>query len=250
MIEGTIFSIEEFALNDGPGIRTTVFLKGCPLRCVWCHNPEGIPFAPQMLSTQQGERLCGERYTASRLAGVLLRGSEFFRATGGGVTFTGGEPLAQPDFLAAVLGMLPGVHTAIETSGFSSGAVFRRIISLTDLVLLDIKSMDRAMHERYTGVNNTQILRNLDCLCMGDKPFIIRLPLIPGINDSREQMTMVLERIKGAPALQRVEMLRYHLSAGAKYAMTGQSYAPPFDPSREVAIHNVFEENNIKTIIL
>ena len=251
MTRGTIFSIEEFALNDGPGIRTTVFLKGCPMRCAWCHNPEGFSFAPEILKTSEGERLCGELYTARQLADKLLRNREFFASTGGGVTFTGGEPLAQPDFLAETLEMLTGgVHTAIETSGYASEDVFRRIVALTNLVLFDIKSMDTSIHKQYTGVDNTLILKNLEYLCGSGKEFIVRLPLIPAVNDSLEQMTAVLEAIKGAVALQRVEMLRYHRTAGAKYAMTGRTYSPPFDPQAEVAIHNVFENNHIKNIIL
>jgi pyruvate formate lyase activating enzyme len=250
MTQGTIFSIEEFALSDGPGIRTTVFLKGCPLRCAWCHNPEGFSFTPEVLKTSDGERICGEVFTARQLADKLLPHRDFFASTGGGVTFTGGEPLAQSDFLAETLGMLTGVHTAIETSGYASESIFRQIIALTDLVLFDIKSMEPSIHKQYTGVDNTQILKNLKYLCEGGKDFIVRLPLIPGVNDTLEQMTAVLEAIKGAKALQRVELLRYHRTAGAKYAMTGRVYSPPFDPQAEVAIHNVFETHNIKTIIL
>jgi len=250
MTQGTIFSIEEFALNDGPGIRTTVFLKGCPLRCAWCHNPEGLSFAPEMLKTSEEERLCGEVYTPRQLADKLLRSRDFFASTGGGVTFTGGEPLAQPDFLAETLVMLTGVHTAIETSGYAPEEIFRRIVSLTNLVLFDIKSIDQSVHRQYTGVDNGLILRNLEYLCGSSKPFVVRLPLIPGVNDTSEQMTAVLEAIQGAGALQRVEMLRYHRTAGAKYAMVGKVYSPPFDPQREVAVHNVFEAHNINTIIL
>ena len=251
MTQGTIFSIEEFALNDGPGVRTTVFLKGCPLRCAWCHNPEGLSFASEVLKTSEGERLCGEFYTAEQLVGKLLCNRDFFASTGGGVTFTGGEPLAQPDFLTEMLEMLAGkIHTAIETSGYASEDIFRQIIALTDLVLFDIKSMNPFIHKQYTGVDNIGILKNLEYLCGCGKEFIIRLPLIPRVNDSLEQMNAVLEVIKGACALQRVEMLRYHRTAGAKYAMCGRIYSPPFDPQAEVEIHNVFEMHNIKTIIL
>ena len=251
MTQGTIFSIEEFALNDGPGIRTTVFLKGCPLRCAWCHNPEGLSFAPEILKTNEGERLCGEIYTAEQLVGMLLRNRDFYASTGGGVTFTGGEPLAQPDFLCETLEMLAGkIHTAIETSGFASEDVFRRVIALTDLVLFDIKSMNPSIHRKFTGVDNKCILKNLKYLCSSGKELIIRLPLIPQVNDSLEQMTAVLEFIKGAGAVHRVEMLRYHRTAGAKYAMCGRDYSPPFNPQAEVEIHNVFENQNIKTIIL
>jgi pyruvate formate lyase activating enzyme len=251
MTKGIVFSIEEFALNDGPGIRTTVFLKGCPLRCAWCHNPEGFSFAPEVLKTSEGERLCGEIYTPRQLADKLLRYSDFFAATVGGVTFTGGEPLAQPDFLAETLGMLTGmIHTAIETSGYASPTVFRQILTLTDLTLFDIKSMDPVIHEQYTGVSNAMILKNLAYLCDSGKAFVIRLPLIPGVNDTLEQITAVLDAVKGAQALQRVEMLPYHKTAGAKYALTGRVYSPPFDTQAEVQIHDVFSACGIKVIRL
>ena len=251
MTKGIIFSIEEFALNDGPGIRTTVFLKGCPLRCAWCHNPEGFSFAPEVLKTSEGERVCGTFYTAEQLTGMLMRNCDFFASTGGGVTFTGGEPLAQPEFLIETLGMLTGkIHTAIETSGYASADVFQQITTLTDLVLFDVKSMDSSIHRQYTGVDNTCILKNLAYLCRSGKEFIIRLPLIPRVNDSLEQMTAVLEAIRGAAALQRVEMLRYHQTAGAKYTMCGRTYSPPFNPQSEAEIHNVFEQCHINTILL
>lgn len=117
-MDGTIFSIEEFAVNDGPGIRTTVFLKGCPLRCRWCHNPEGMAFAPQILKKKNGaEEICGERVSPRELAGRLLRNERIFRMNEGGVTFTGGEPLAQPQFLFETMELLKGrVHIALETS--------------------------------------------------------------------------------------------------------------------------------------
>ena len=249
-MQGIIFSIEEFALNDGPGIRTTVFLKGCPLSCVWCHNPEGIAFEPQMLKTTEGERLCGESISAAALSERLLRHREFFEKTGGGITITGGEPLAQPAFLAELLRKLAPVHLAIETSGFASEKVFRRIVALTDLVLFDVKTVDATVHQKYTGVDNTPVLRNLRWLCNSGKDFIVRLPLIPGVNDSQENMEAVLDIIKDARSLLRVEMLRYQRTAGAKYAMVGRDYAPPFDVNAEVEIHNVFEKYHIKTIIL
>ena len=250
MLQGTIFSIEEFALNDGPGIRTTVFLKGCPLGCVWCHNPEGIAFTPQLMKTAEGERTCGEIITTGALVERLLRHSEFLEQTGGGVTFTGGEPLAQPAFLEELLRKLAPVHRAIETSGYAPTEIFRRIISLADLTLFDIKTIDAGVHKKYTGADNNLILRNLQWLCESGKDFIIRLPLIPGVNDSLEAMEAVLEIIRDAPSLLRVEMLRYHRTAGAKYAMIGLDYSPPFDTGAEVEVHNVFENFHIKTIIL
>ena len=252
MPQGTIFSIEEFAINDGPGIRTTVFFKGCPLRCAWCHNPEGFSFAPQTIRTIDGERICGEVITARELADRLAKNADVLDLTLGGITITGGEPLAQPDFLAELLALLheQGIHTAIETSGYAPAEVFRRIVPLTDLVLFDVKSMDTAIHKKYTGVDNTCILANLKWLIGNGIKFIVRLPLIPGINDSVAQMEAVLEVIKDATSLVRVEMLRYNKIAGAKYSMLGMEYNPPFDVHVPVKINNIFEKNNIKTILL
>ena len=253
MSQGIIFSIEEFALNDGPGIRTTVFFKGCPLRCVWCHNPEGWSFAPQTVCTMDGERICGESITAMQLADRLSKNAGILKMTQGGITITGGEPLAQPDFLAELLILLHelGMHTAIETSGHASSEIFRQIAPLADLILFDIKSMDAEIHMKYTGVNNSLILDNLQWLAGSGVKFIVRLPLIPGVNDSIAQMEAVFGAIKDAVGLVRVEMLRYHKTAGAKYAMVGMEYNPPFDVHAPVEVNNfVFEKNNIKTIFL
>lgn len=250
MSKGIIFSIEEFAINDGPGIRTTVFLKGCPLRCAWCHNPEGLSFAPQVMHSHEGDRICGEEYTAQTLAARLLKDREFFAMNDGGVTVTGGEPLAQPEFLIELLQLLKPVHRVIETSGYASDEVFQRVLPFVDLFLFDLKAMNSEIHKKYTGVDNAPILRNLATLCESGKPFIIRLPLIPGVNDTEEHMTLVREAIEGSPGLVRVEMLRYHKTAGAKYAMIDTHYDPPFDPDAEVRIHNVFKDTNIKTLLL
>ena len=252
MAQGTIFSIEEFALHDGPGIRTTVFFKGCPLRCAWCHNPEGFSFTPQIIHTIDGERICGELITAEALADRLAQNAGFFDMTLGGITVTGGEPLAQPEFLAELLSLLHkrGIHTAIETSGYASAEVFKHIVPLTDLILFDIKSMDASIHKKYTGIDNALILINLEWLVRSKAKFIVRLPLIPNVNDSAEQMEAVFETIKDATGLVRVEMLRYHKTAGAKYAMLGMVYNPPFDVHIPVEINNIFEKNNIKNIIL
>lgn len=249
--KGTLFSVEEFAVNDGPGIRTTIFLKGCPLHCAWCHNPEGISPEPQYMDKKGEQTLCGYTVTSEELAALILRNKEIYTLNEGGVTFTGGEPLLQSAFLSDVLKRIrPEVHTAIETSGFSSVAVFREIVSLLDLVLFDVKHTDSVLHKKYTGADNRPILRNLEWLCASDTPFIIRIPLIPGVNDTKENMLAVLALIKEAKALRRVEILRYHKMAGAKYNMIGQDYNPPFDTEQIPQVYNVFEENNIKTIIL
>lgn len=244
MTQGLIFSIEEFAINDGPGIRKTVFLKGCPLRCAWCHNPEGLFGGPQIMHGRDGDELCGRFVRSTELAASLLKDSDFYTMSNGGVTFTGGEPTMQSDFLIEVLEMLKGkVHTALETSGFCPEPVFRRIVGLTDYVLFDIKAVNPEVHKRYTGVDNALILKNLDNLIRSGKPFVVRIPLIPGVNDSLEAMEQVHELIMDAPGLQRVEILRYHKTAGAKYPKVDMEYNPPFDTDAEPQIHNIFENS-------
>ena len=247
-MKGTIFSIEDFAINDGPGIRTTVFLKGCPLRCAWCHNPEGWSPQPQVMHKATGDELCGREIDSRDLIALLRKDKTIYAMNEGGVTFTGGEPTMQADFLCEVLEGLQDIHTAIETSGYCSEATFRAILSRLSLVLFDIKHTDPGEHRRYTGVDNAPILRNLQMLIDSGKPFVARVPLIPGVNDSLEVMTAIRDLVCGAPGLQRLELLRYHKTAGAKYPMLGMDYQPPFDTRKTPLIHPIFQ--GIKTIVL
>lgn len=142
-----------------------------------------------------------------------------------------------------------GVHTAVETSGYAAPEVFRRVAGHADLVLFDVKHADPVQHRRWTGVDNAPILRNLAWLCTSGRPFVVRIPLIPGVNDTRENMLQTCLLIKDAPGLERVEILRYHKTAGAKYAMIGRTYAPGFDTGAEPRVHDVFSDYNLKTLI-
>lgn len=166
-MDGTIFSIEEFAVNDGPGNQDDGLSERLPLRCRWCHNPEGMAFAPQILKKKNGaEEICGERVSPRELAGRLLRNERIFRMNEGGVTFTGGEPLAQPQFLFETMELLKGrVHIALETSAHAPPEIFRRAAELADLILIDCKSCDPEVHKKFTGVGNARILENLKYLC-------------------------------------------------------------------------------------
>ena len=247
-MKGTIFSIEDFAINDGPGIRTTVFLKGCPLRCAWCHNPEGWSPLPEMMHKPGGDELCGKEMESAALVALLRKDRDVYAMNRGGVTFTGGEPTLQTDFLCEVLDGLSGIHTAIETSGYCRETDFCRLLERLSLVMFDIKHPDSALHRRYTGVDNAPILRNLSILKESGKPFVARVPLIPGVNDSEEAMTGIRDLLAGAPGLQRLELLRYNSAAGAKYPMLGLEYNPPFDASVQPVVHQVFQ--GINTLIL
>ena len=264
--EGIVFEVREFCLHDGPGIRTTVFFKGCPLRCVWCHNPEGLAREPQLLvnlancthcgacrkvcrhpdhctacgacvavCAQGCRRLCGRRISAEALATELRKNESFFETYQGGITFSGGEPMAQIDFLEELAARLRPIHLALETSGFAPLKNYRRAIQSVDWIFQDLKHPDPVEHKRYTGVDLQPILENLAWLKASGRPFVARIPLIPGVNDAPATLARFAELLQGPSGLTGVELLPYHLTAGAKYSLLGQTYNPPFDPSRPLA---------------
>lgn len=277
MSTGIVFDIKEFAVFDGPGIRTTVFMKGCPLRCQWCHNPEGLSPKPQLMVSTAAcvhcgacERVCrhpdhcvvcgecipvcklglrkiaGTAWTAEALSARLNKDADVFAATGGGVTFSGGDPLLQWNFVSEVVDRLEGVHTAIETSGFTSDAVFEQVMDKLDLVMMDWKVSDPEKHRHFTGVDQAPIRRHAEMLAAGDTPFILRMPIIPGVNDVPEHFKTVADLVKGAKALVRIDILPYQRAAGAKYEMVGKTYAPEFDEA--AALHyytDCFDEAGI-----
>ena len=260
---GTVFDIKEFAVFDGPGIRTTVFMKGCPLSCMWCHNPEGLSPKPQLMVSRAActgcgacRRVCpspeacmacgacvpvcrggyrkivGTVWTAEALSARLQKDADVYAMSGGGVTFSGGEPLMQWDFVADVITRLDGVHTAVETSGFASDAVFEDAMARCDLIMMDWKVSDPALHKRYTGVDQAVIRRHAQMLCAGSTPFILRMPIIPGVNDNEAHFETAAQLVKDARALVRVDVLPYQRAAGAKYDMVGRTYSVDFDEAR------------------
>ena len=274
-MDGVVFDIKEFAVFDGPGVRTTVFMKGCPLRCQWCHNPEGLSAHPQLMVSTGACRKCGaclmhcplpdktpglsmiparcdacgqcvpycpeglrkiagKTWTDDELAAHLKKGEKLFSETGGGVTFSGGEPLLQWPFVKAVIAKLPGIHTAVQTSGFTSDDVVGEVMETFDLIMLDVKQVDPELHRRFCGQDNACILRHARMLAEGETPYVLRVPLIPGVNDNEAHLSGVAALCKGAKALVKVELLPYHKTAGAKYAMVGASYTPEFDTEAEV----------------
>lgn len=264
MSSGVLFDIKEFAVFDGPGIRTTVFMKGCPLRCQWCHNPEGLCMQPQLMVSRAacthcgacrrvcrhadgcivcGEcipvcraglrRIAGERWEAEALAARLQKDVDVYALSGGGVTFSGGEPLMQWPFVSQVIAQLEEVHTAIETSGYAPDEVFADAMERCDLILMDWKVSDPVMHRRYTGADQTPIRRHVQMLANGDTPFILRMPIIPGVNDSEEHFQAAAQLVREARSLVRVEVLPYQRAAGAKYEMVGMAYRPDFQQENE-----------------
>lgn len=281
---GKIFDIEEFAVYDGPGIRTVIFFKGCPLHCMWCHNPEGLDFSPTRITQVRLCEHCGAcnlacstggkgRCTgclkcvqacrkglisiagldtdAKSVANQVMRNADILRMNAGGVTFSGGEPLMQPDFLIEIRTLLSSLHAAVETSGYTDEATFRRVIACLDYVIMDLKIIDCHQHIKYTGVRNDIILKNLEILKRSGIPFQINIPLIPGVNDHFENMEKTAALIEGAECLDRVALLPYHKAAGAKYESTGKTYHPAFNPDQPPnIIKEPFLNRNMEVIVL
>ena len=219
---GRVFEIREFTLHDGPGVRTTVFLKGCPLRCAWCHNPEGQSFEKETMVRKDGRRVpCGEDWSPEALAEELLKNADIMASSGGGVTFSGGEPLSQSDFVLAVAALLkPKVGVAIETSGYAPGDVYERVISQMDFVYQDLKHHDADAFRKWCGGELGVVLDNIARLRRSGVRHSLRVPLIPGVNDSEADRGAFAALADGSP----VEYLPYNPAAGAKYPMLGRKY--------------------------
>jgi pyruvate formate lyase activating enzyme len=233
MSRGTVFDIREFTLHDGPGVRTTVFLKGCPMRCSWCHNPESRSARSQTIEAAGVRRTVGRRYSAAELAAILNRQASVLREIGG-VTFSGGEPLAQAEFLCDVIDRLAGLHVVLDTSGYAAPAMFAWVLSRCDLVHYDLKLIDPLQHRRFTGCDNATILSNLRRLSESGVPFVARVPLIPGVTDTRENFAGLAGVLRGLPGLLRVDLLPYNRAAGGKYPTFGMRFEPGFDEGAEV----------------
>ena len=265
MVSGLVFNIQRFSVHDGPGIRTTVFLKGCPLRCLWCHNPEGInphreiiiietrcigcgkcievcPVCSENVNKTvhakitkstliaqhiDGCQLCGEcvkncpaearmiagtEYTATELVKELLKDRMFFEESNGGVTFSGGEPLMQPEFVMETISILKKqeVHVAIDTCGFSPHDTIRKIAGYVDLILFDLKFISPGKHRKYTGVSNELIIENLAILDKAKKDIWIRIPLIPGVNTNESEIEAIIKFLKPLHSIRQINLLPYH----------------------------------------
>ena len=214
--QGRIFDIKRFSSHDGPGIRSTVFLTGCPLRCAWCHNPEALVCDDD----SAGERV--RNLSVKELITELEKDISYFDASGGGITVSGGEPLVQSRFVLDLLRTCRQreLHTAVDTSGCVDPAVLLEAASLTNLILYDIKSLDSAVHREWTGVGNQRILDNLMLLNSLRMEVWIRLPMIPGVNDDQGNLDAVIQWLS-ATRFRRVSLLPYHRIAEGKYQRLG-----------------------------
>jgi pyruvate formate lyase activating enzyme len=228
-----IFDIRRFTIHDGPGIRTTVFFKGCPLRCTWCHNPEsqevGVEHALMRRNLDgkifESQLTIGSWQSAADVMTEIEKDEVFFRESGGGVTFSGGEPLMQADALKELLQICKqkGYHTAVDTSGHTEPAAIGKVLDLADLWLFDLKLMNDSSHIEYTGVSNELAIRNLEILARSGKEIIIRFPLIPGINDdplNLEEICSLMKRL----GLKKIDILPYHSIAKEKYHRMGKAF--------------------------
>jgi pyruvate formate lyase activating enzyme len=251
MTNGIVFDIKEFAIHDGPGIRTTVFLKGCPMSCMWCHNPEGQSRQPQLIRSAAGERVAGSEYTPIELAALLNPQVELLRANEGGITFSGGEPLMQTTFVAEVIGLLDDVHLLLDTCGYGSERDFRRLVELCDLIYFDLKLIDSKAHKHFTGCDNVLILSNLPLLSEMERPFVIRVPMVPGVTDTNQNLQDIIQTVRGLSGLLRVELLPYNRAAGSKYQSVGMSFMPEYDETQELDLNTeLFMQAGIEVAIV
>lgn len=255
-MEATVFDIQRFCVHDGPGIRTTVFFKGCPLRCLWCHNPEGLEanVQPQFQKREcVGCLSCGGQHTlaqvdkcptgalkqvgkvyrAEELIREVLRDQEFYGPEGG-VTFSGGECLLQADYVAEMLKELKkkGISTAVDTCGFVPWKSIQKTLGLCDVYLYDVKCADSRLHRQYTGQSNEVILENLRKLSESGARIWIRIPVIPDFNDNHAEMKAIAAIVNGLPGVEKVTLMPYHTLGKSKYETLGM--VPGYETSKMI----------------
>ncbi len=225
-VRGRIFDIQRFSTHDGPGVRTIVFLKGCPLRCRWCCNPESQSYEVQQMNQKGKLKTVGYDTTVGEVMEEIIRDMPYYRRSGGGLTLSGGECLRQPDFATALLEAAHqnGINTAIETTGFAQWDVTERIISHVDTVLMDIKHINSSKHKEFTTRPNELILENAVKIAQKAKKLIIRVPVIPGFNDTKEEIGEIAKFTRDLPNVNEIHLLPYHRMGKDKYDGLSRPY--------------------------
>lgn len=295
-----VFNIQRFSVQDGPGIRTTVFLKGCPLRCLWCSNPESQNAFPEVVHRDslcngcgkcvevcearaislaaagvsinrkkctgcaqcidvcvpKALHLYGKEMTVDEVFDEVLRDKPFYENSEGGVTVSGGEPLSQADFVAGLLERCQRarIHTCIETCGYADSRDWESVLPHTDLVLFDLKLMDAAAHRKVTGTSNEKVLNSLKRVTAAGVPVIVRIPVIPGINDSEDNLRAIARHVRSLDGVQEVHLLPYHRYGEGKYQSLDREYQlgsliPP-DDARLEELANLFKDMNVSARIV
>ncbi len=238
-MKGLVFDIRRFSVNDGPGIRTTVFLKGCPLRCWWCHNSESWSVEPELMEVNQP--LEGKSFKKMEIVGRWMRVSEvvqaclrdlaFISESGGGITLSGGEPLMQPEFTTALARELSKLylHVALDTSGYAPRSVLSILLPYVDLWLYDFKGANTRRHFENTGVDNTLIIENLEYLIQQKAPVVLRYPVVPGYNDTEKDISFIFHfLLKYKGGIHEVHLLPYH-RLGRDKRRRLHAFLPPYE---------------------
>lgn len=225
-VRGRIADIQRFSIHDGPGIRTIVFLKGCRFRCRWCCNPEMQEFDIQTMIVNGTPKTVGRDVTVDEVLREVVKDRDYFWRSGGGMTLSGGECLSQPDFAAALLqgAKDEGLNTAIETTSFTSYDVIDRVLPYIDTYLMDIKHMDAAKHKAYIGQSNEIPLANARRIAENAKKLIIRVPTIPGFNDTPQEIAAIARFAAQLPNVRQLHLLPYHRLGQDKYTWLGREY--------------------------
>ena len=225
-VKGRIFDIQRFSVHDGPGIRTIVFLKGCRLRCRWCCNPESQSYEIEKMEMNGKVKTVGRDVTAGEIISEVERDTIYYKRSGGGLTLSGGESLAQPEFAEALLALAHShsINTAMESTGFADFADIARILPHLDLYLMDIKHMDSEKHKAFTGQYNDKILENAQRIARSPVKLIIRTPVIPTFNDTEEEIRAIAKFAASLPGVEEMHLLPYHRIGTDKYKGLGREY--------------------------
>ena len=226
-VKGRIFDIQRFSVHDGPGVRTIVFLKGCALRCQWCCNPESQEYAVQEMVQDGRMKIVGRDVTVAEVLEQVKRDMPYYRRSGGGVTLSGGECLCQPDFTYALLKAFKenSLTTAIESTACASYDVIERILPYLDVFLMDIKHTNPQKHKEFTSRSNELMLENAKKIAKVARRLIIRVPVIPGFNDTEAEIGEIAAFTKDLKTVEEIHLLPYHSYGSGKYAALGREYS-------------------------